>query len=64
MKVTMKAARVNAGMTQEEAAKALNITKQTLNNYENGKSVPKIDLANKMAVLYGGTLQDILFFTN
>lgn len=61
MAISMKAARVNANMTLMNAAKALNISKGTLSNYEQGKSIPKIDLAQKMAKLYGLTVNDIIF---
>jgi len=59
----MKAARVNANLTQKEAAKALDISKNTLMNYERGRSVPKVDMARKMAALYGLAVSDIIFFT-
>ena len=61
--ITMKAARVNANLTQKEAAKALDISKNTLMNYERGRSVPKVDMARKMAALYGLAVSDIIFFT-
>ena len=64
MAITMKAARVNANLTQKEAAKALNIHKNTLLNYERGRSIPKVDMARKMAALYGLAVSDIIFFTN
>ena len=35
-KITLKAARVNAGMTQDEAAHRLGKTKQTIVNWEAG----------------------------
>lgn len=34
-KLNLKAVRVNAGFSQEELAKALNISQQTLSNWEN-----------------------------
>ena len=34
--VSLKAARVNAGLTQDEAGRLLNRTKQTIVNWENG----------------------------
>ncbi len=64
MAITMKAARVNANLTQKEAAKALNISKNTLVNYERGRSIPKVDMARKMAALYGLAVSDIIFFTH
>ena len=64
MAISMKAARVNAGLTQREAAKALHISKATLACYENGKSVPRLDTAQKMASLYELSVNDIIFFAN
>ena len=58
----MRAARVNAKLTQIEAAKALYISKNTLCNYESGKTIPGIDVAKRMAALYGLTVDDIKFF--
>lgn len=40
-KISLAAARVNANMTQEQAAKAVHVTKQTLVNWEKGKAIPK-----------------------
>ena len=62
--ITMKAARVNAGYTQKEAAKALEISKNTLIGYEMGRVVPKSNTAQKMAELYGLSVNDIIFFAN
>ena len=44
MKITLKAARVNANLTQSEVAKLLRKNKQTIVNWENGKT--PIDLGN------------------
>lgn len=43
-RISLAAARVNAGLTQEAVAKALSKNKQTIVNWENGKSA--IDTAN------------------
>lgn len=40
LQITIAAARVNAGMTQEEAAKALGINRTTLIKWENGQVIP------------------------
>ena len=39
-KITLEAARVNAHLTQREAAKKLDISIATLQNYESGKTTP------------------------
>ena len=41
MKITMKAARVNAGLTQVQIAKLLEVSPVTIFNWEQGKTVPK-----------------------
>lgn len=62
MAIHLKAARVNAGYTQEEAAKKLGIGKRTLVNYEKYKTKPSIEVAKKMAELYHTTVDEIIFF--
>lgn len=61
MAMTPKAARINVGLTQSESAKAIGISKNTLSGYETGKTMPKLDVAIKMAELYGCTLDDLIF---
>lgn len=61
MKVTLKAARVNAGLTQNEAAKRIGVSKETLANWERGKSFPgtlKIPMIEKA---YNARYDDIIF---
>ena len=64
MAISLKAARINSGLTQEQAAEALEITKGTLANYEMGKTTPRISMAKRIARLYGLTVDDIIFFEN
>ena len=64
MPITMRAARVNAGMTQAAAAQDLGVTKTTLANYEAYKTIPDIKTAKKMAMIYGLTIEDIIFFAD
>lgn len=59
--ITLKAARINAGLTQKEAASSLGISKNTLSGYESGKAVPKIDTAKAIANLYGIAVDSIIF---
>lgn len=46
LQISLKAARVNAGLTQEDVAQALHKNKQTIVNWENGKTA--IDIGNFM----------------
>lgn len=59
LKISLAAARVNANLTQKEAAKLLNINKCTMINWEKGKSSPKYTQMKKLCELYGVTLDDI-----
>lgn len=52
-KISLKAARVNADMTQEEAAKLLNVNKSTIASWENGKTQPKYTQSVKLSKIYG-----------
>ena len=61
MKITMKAARVNAGLTQAEVCEKLGINKGTLINYEKYRTIPDISIAKAMASLYGLSVNDIIF---
>ena len=64
MKITLKAARVNAGLTQSEVVRELGITKGTLINYEKYRTIPDIETAKAMASLYGQSVNDLIFLPN
>ena len=61
MKFKLKTARVDAGLTLEEAAKELGITKNTLMNYEKYRTIPNIRVGRAMAALYGKSVDDLIF---
>ena len=61
MRITLAAARVNAGFTQKEAAEKLDISRESLIAYEKYKKSPKIKLAIRLAELYKCSLADIIF---
>ena len=61
MAISLKAARVNAGFTQKEAAKRLGISRSTLASYEKYNTKPDIEMAKKMAALYGLPINGIIF---
>lgn len=52
MRISYRAARVNKGLTLEEASKELGISIGCLSNYENGKTFPKVNTVYKMSNLY------------
>ena len=60
-KITLKAARVNAGYTQKEVAKILNASNKTVGNWENGASFPRADQIESLCGLYGVPYDSINF---
>lgn len=52
-KITLAAARVNAGLTQEDVAKALKVSNKTVSSWENGTSYPNAEQIEKLCELYG-----------
>lgn len=61
MKITLKAARINAGLKQREAAKLIGVSRKTLSLYETGLSFPKVDIAEKISMVYGIDKESIIF---
>lgn len=53
IQISLAAARVNAKMTQNEVAKAIGVSGQTICNWENGKSEPTYKQARELSTLYG-----------
>ena len=63
-KVTLKAARVNAGLTQTQAAQALKVSPSTLWKWEKGRSAPNIAKVGELCELYKLSYDDIIFLPN
>lgn len=61
MAITLKAARVNVGLTQKQAAECLGISDNALWNYENGRSFPDIRVVKKMEEVYKISYNDLIF---
>lgn len=61
MTITLKAARVNKGLTQLEAAKLLNVSKDTVGNWERGKSYPNMKNIKEIEKVYGVSYDDLIF---
>ena len=59
MKIKLKALRVNAEMTQEEAARKMNVTRETIQNWEAHRTFPNMNAMGRLCDLYGCTLDDI-----
>lgn len=58
MKVSFRAARINANLKMQEAAEMLEIATSTLCEYEAGRYEPRFSTVQKMAEIYGCTLDD------
>ncbi len=63
-KISLSAARVNAGLSQREAAKKLRITVKTLQNYETGKTIPNWDTVRKIEAIYNFPIDYIFLPSN
>lgn len=61
MPITLKAARMNKGYDQNEAAKLIGVSADTLSNYERGKTFPDVPIIKKIEEVYGVNYNDIKF---
>ncbi len=52
IQISLAAARVNAGLTQEAVAEKMGVTKQTIVNWEKGRVVPKIPEMEMLSRIY------------
>ncbi len=57
--ISLEAARVNAGFTQDEVAEKMGITRQTIINWEKGRVVPGIPEMEMLSRLYNMPLDYI-----
>jgi transcriptional regulator with XRE-family HTH domain len=56
----LKQARMDANMTQEALAEMLSVSRQTISNWENGRSYPDIASIIVLSDVYGMTLDSLL----
>lgn len=56
----LSSARQSAGLTQEQAAEHLHVSRQTISNWENCKSYPDILMSIELSKLYGIDLTSLL----
>ena len=56
----LKDARVHSGLTQEVVAEKINVSRQTISNWENEKSYPDIISVIELSNLYCISLDDLL----
>lgn len=61
MNITIKAARVNKGLTQTEAAKLLHVNIMTLVRWEKGQTEPPYAVKQLMAQIYEWPADHFIF---
>lgn len=59
MKNKIKVQRAIHNLTQDDLAKKIEVSRQTINTMESGKYVPSTVLALKMAKLFGVPVEDL-----
>lgn len=64
MKNNIKIERAIKGLTQEELAKQVSVSRQTINAMEANKYVPSTVLALKISKLFGKPVEDIFLLEN
>ena len=62
MKNRIENIRKEQGILQDEMAKALGVSRQTISSLENGRYNPSIILAYKIAKYFGMTIEDVFVF--
>lgn len=56
--------RLDSGMTQEQAAEKICVTRQTISSYESGRTQPDIDVLIRLCDVYGTDLDGIIYGRN
>ena len=62
MKNIIEQKRRERGMTQQQLAAALGVSRQTIISLESGKYNPSILLAHAVARLFGAQIEDVFIF--
>ncbi|MBR3165448.1 MAG: helix-turn-helix transcriptional regulator [Lachnospiraceae bacterium] len=62
MKNRIEEIRLQKGLRQEELAKAMEVSRQTISSLENGRYNPSILLAHKIAAYFGMTIEEVFIF--
>ena len=62
MKNRIEEIRKERGILQEEFARSLGVSRQTISSLENGRYNPSILLAHKIAKYFGMTIEEVFIF--
>ena len=64
LKISLKAARVNAELSQKEVAKTLKVSNKTVHSWEKGETSPSAKHIDALCELYKVSYDDIIFLPN
>ncbi len=64
MKITLKACRINAEMSQAQFAEALGVSPATIYNWEAGKTEPSLSQLRQISTISGITIDNIVVGNN
>lgn len=64
MAITLKALRVNAGLTQKQLAEVMHITPETIGNWERGKTYPDVKQITELEKIFNVGYSDINFLVS
>jgi len=56
--------RLNSGMTQEQVAEMIGVTRQALSSYESGRTRPDIDMLLRLSEVYGTDIDGVVYGQN
>ncbi|NLE25511.1 MAG: helix-turn-helix transcriptional regulator [Clostridiaceae bacterium] len=62
MKNRIEEIRTNKGIRQEDFAKLMGVSRQTISSLENGRYNPSIMLAYKIAKYFGMAIEEVFIF--
>lgn len=62
MKNRIEEIRKERGIRQEDFAKSMGVSRQTISSLENGRYNPSITLAYKIAKYFGMAIEDVFIF--
>jgi len=58
---TIKKYRTEKGMTQDQLAEKLNVTRQAVSNWETGKTQPSLETLTAMATHFGISVEELIY---
>lgn len=59
MQMSLRAARIDAGLRQTDMALKLNVSRKTISSWESGKSLPTADKIDDICAALGKSYDDI-----